>query len=301
VFDHRDRAVLRRAARLARRSQPARPQLAGERRIGAVVAQLAELVEQRGGPQVRVLGQPFPAVVDERLERIRFTALALPGDPAAVQIGADGLAVMAQVPGDRGDRPAPAVQRTASTSSSRVSMSAGGPFELRVIRNRQPRRNLRRLGGATRVGNFSEQLWGDSPERRQLRAAPVRATAPARRARGVRPRARPVERAEPYPVAEPGPRPAMSAAVSRARRTARRGGCRGPRPTRAAGPCGRWSGPRMRSGSAHESAVDAGWLSAAPDERPGSLSPLTATPARRATRLLPSNKRQQVRYSAGPR
>src|SRR4051794_18773592 len=53
------------------------------------------------------------------------------------------------------------------TSSSRVSMSAGGPFELRVIRNRQPRRNLRRLGGATRVGNFSEQLWGDSPERRQ--------------------------------------------------------------------------------------------------------------------------------------
>jgi hypothetical protein len=85
VFDHRDRAVLRRAARLARRSQPARPQLAGERRIGAVVAQLAELVEQRGGPQVRVLGQPFPAVVDERLERIRFTALALPGDPAAVQ------------------------------------------------------------------------------------------------------------------------------------------------------------------------------------------------------------------------
>jgi hypothetical protein len=75
----------------------------------------------------------------------------------------------------------------------------------------------------------------------------------------------------------------------------------GPRPTRAAGPCGRWSEPRMRSGSAHESAVDTGWLSAAPDERPGSLSPLTATPARRATRLLPSNKRQQVRYSAGPR
>jgi hypothetical protein len=29
------------------------------------------------------------------------------------------------------------------------------------------RRDLHRLGGATRVGNLSEQLWGDSPERRR--------------------------------------------------------------------------------------------------------------------------------------
>nr|WP_239029244.1 tyrosine-type recombinase/integrase [Pseudonocardia acidicola] len=46
-------------------------------------------------------------------------------------------------------------------------MRGGGPFGLRVVRDQQLRGDLRRLGGATRVGNFSEQLWGDSPERRQ--------------------------------------------------------------------------------------------------------------------------------------
>ena len=59
VLDHRHRPALGRAARLARRAQPAGPQLAGERRIGAVVAQLEQLVEQRGRPQMRVLAQPF--------------------------------------------------------------------------------------------------------------------------------------------------------------------------------------------------------------------------------------------------
>ena len=53
----------------------------------------------------------------------------------------------------------------ASTSSSRVSMRGGGPFGRRVVRDQQLRRDLRRVGGATRVGN-SEQVWGDSPERR---------------------------------------------------------------------------------------------------------------------------------------
>src|SRR5262245_50692834 len=55
----------------------------------------------------------------------------------------------------------------ASTSSSRVIIEGGGPFRLRVVRDQQPRGDLRRLGGATRVGKFSEQVWGASPERRQ--------------------------------------------------------------------------------------------------------------------------------------
>lgn len=58
----------------------------------------------------------------------------------------------------------------ASTSSSRVSMRGGGPFERRVVRDQQLRRDLRHLGGATRVGKLSEQLWGDSPERRHTGA-----------------------------------------------------------------------------------------------------------------------------------
>jgi hypothetical protein len=111
VLDHRHRAVAGWAARLARRAQPAGPQRPGEGRIGAVVPQLNQLVEQRGGPQVRVLSQSLPAVAVERLERVRFGAGPLPGDPAAAQVGADGLAVMTQVPGDRGDRPTPAVER----------------------------------------------------------------------------------------------------------------------------------------------------------------------------------------------
>src|SRR6476659_6450440 len=58
----------------------------------------------------------------------------------------------------------------ASTSSSRVIMRGGGPFRLPVVRDQQPRRDLRHLGGATRVGNFNEQVWGDSSERRPLAA-----------------------------------------------------------------------------------------------------------------------------------
>jgi hypothetical protein len=37
-----------------------------------------------------------------------------------------------------------------------------------VVRDHQPRRSPAYLSGATRVGNFSEQLWGDSPERRHM-------------------------------------------------------------------------------------------------------------------------------------
>jgi hypothetical protein len=157
---------------LARRAQPTRPQLPGERRIGAVVAQLHNFVEQGGGPQVRVLDQALAAVPGEYIERIRLAAPTSPGDAIAVQVGADGLAVMTEMPGDRGDRPAPAVERV------RVHIVLPCEHEqrrslhgLRVVRDQQLRRDLHRLGGATRVGKFSEQVRGDSPERRQLCSA----------------------------------------------------------------------------------------------------------------------------------
>jgi hypothetical protein len=51
-------------------------------------------------------------------------------------------------------------------SSSRVIMSGGAPWSRCVVRDRQHRRSPAYLSGATRVGNFSEQLWGYSPERR---------------------------------------------------------------------------------------------------------------------------------------
>ncbi len=110
VLDHRDRPPRRRSARLTRRAQATDAQLAGQRRIREPVAQLEQLVVERGGPQVRVLGQPRRAVDRERLERIRRRAGTKPGLTVAVEIGADGLTVPAQVAGDRGDRPAPGGQ-----------------------------------------------------------------------------------------------------------------------------------------------------------------------------------------------
>jgi hypothetical protein len=60
---------------------------------------------------VRVLGQAQPAVLQERLRQRRLAAHPRLGDPPALEIGADGLAVMAQMPGDRRDRPALLAQR----------------------------------------------------------------------------------------------------------------------------------------------------------------------------------------------
>jgi len=54
-------------------------------------------------PPVGTFSWPRTDIVDERLERIGFGGLAFAGDPAAGQVGADGLAVPAQVPGDRRD------------------------------------------------------------------------------------------------------------------------------------------------------------------------------------------------------
>jgi len=52
-----------------------------------------------------------------------------------------------------------------SMSSSRVSMSGGAPLSWCVVRDHQPQGSPACLGGATRVGNFSEQVWGLSHER----------------------------------------------------------------------------------------------------------------------------------------
>ena len=62
VIDDRDRAALRRVARLAHRPDTPQPQRPGERRIRPVIPQGGDLVEQRGRPQVRVLAQPGRAV-----------------------------------------------------------------------------------------------------------------------------------------------------------------------------------------------------------------------------------------------
>jgi hypothetical protein len=75
-------------------------QAAGEARIRPVEAQRDDLVEQHRRPHVRVIEQPLTQVADERAERVLGGAGALAGDAAAGQVGADGLAVMAKVPGD---------------------------------------------------------------------------------------------------------------------------------------------------------------------------------------------------------
>ncbi len=103
MLDRRVRPALRRRARLAVRPQTPGAELAGEGRIRPVVAEPGDLVEQGHRPQVRILGEACTDIVDERLERIGFGGLAFAGDPAAGQVGADGLAVPAQVPGDRRD------------------------------------------------------------------------------------------------------------------------------------------------------------------------------------------------------
>ena len=169
VRDHRDRPVLRGVARLALPGAGPGAQLAGQRRIRPVVPQVGQLVEQGGRPQVRVLGQPGGTVVGERLERIQPRAGPAPR-AGGRRAGRRGSSCGPARGGGRSPRSStPGVRRAcASMSSSHVSMSGGAPSSWRVVRDRQPRGSPARLGGATRVGNFSEQVWGDSPERRHV-------------------------------------------------------------------------------------------------------------------------------------
>jgi hypothetical protein len=83
----------------------------GQARIRPRITQFPQLIQQRRGPQMRVIGQPDPAVHHKRRHDHRApagppTRLAIPA-----QIRARRLAVMTQVPGDRRDRPAPPAQR----------------------------------------------------------------------------------------------------------------------------------------------------------------------------------------------
>src|SRR5829696_3743550 len=55
----------------------------------------------------------------------------------------------------------------ASTSSSHVSMEQGSLVVLVVVEDRQLRGSPTPDGGPHKVGNFSEQNWGDSGERDQ--------------------------------------------------------------------------------------------------------------------------------------
>jgi hypothetical protein len=106
VLDQRRRASLERRARLARRAQAPGAQRPRERLIRPVVTELEHLVVQGAGPHVWIVLEPLRAVHLDPVERLHPRALAH-SRFAAVQIGADRLAVPAQVPGDRADRPAP--------------------------------------------------------------------------------------------------------------------------------------------------------------------------------------------------
>jgi len=74
----------------------------------------------RRRPQMRVVREPDPAVVDERVDHRRPNRLAVVRLPLAVQIGTDGLAVMTGMPRDRRDRPAR--RASACASSPHVSI-----------------------------------------------------------------------------------------------------------------------------------------------------------------------------------
>lgn len=106
VLDRCVRPTLGGRAGLAVRPQIPSADLACEGRIRPVVAKPGDLIEQGHCPQVRVFGEACADVVDERLERVVGGGLPDAGGPLVVEVGADGLAVPVQVPGDRRDRPA---------------------------------------------------------------------------------------------------------------------------------------------------------------------------------------------------
>lgn len=95
---------LGRLARFTVRPHVIAAQGSRERGVAALIAQRDDLVEQGGRPQVRVVRESLAAVVQERSEGIRCLA-PLAGRLLAVQIVANRLAVTAQMPGDRRDRP----------------------------------------------------------------------------------------------------------------------------------------------------------------------------------------------------
>ena len=95
---------------LAVRPESGQPHLAGEARVAQRIAEPDDLVIEGRGPDVRVVDEPRRQVLGERLERVRRRSGPDAGDPLPVDVGPDRLAVPAEVPGDRRDRPAPASQ-----------------------------------------------------------------------------------------------------------------------------------------------------------------------------------------------
>src|SRR5690554_6201814 len=114
---------------------------------------------------MRVLTQPLGHVGHETFEAVLAAAGPYARLAVAGQIRPDRLAILAQVPGDRGDRPAPSMQRVRVDVFLPCEHGGRAPSswwwsETISIEGAPPP-----SGGAQRVGNFSEQLWGDSPER----------------------------------------------------------------------------------------------------------------------------------------
>ena len=92
---------------LAARAEPGHPHLAHEARVTQPVAELDDLVVERGAPDVRVVGEAGREVGDEALERVGLASPADAGLAFTAQVIPDRLAVPAEVTGDGRDRPSP--------------------------------------------------------------------------------------------------------------------------------------------------------------------------------------------------
>ena len=106
VFDHRPVGRCGLLARPAHRAQRPLPYRAGKRRIRTREAQRDDLVEQRRGPQMRIRGQPQPAIFDILGEQVRRQADTNPRGVLPGQIPAHRQPGHPQMAGDRADRPA---------------------------------------------------------------------------------------------------------------------------------------------------------------------------------------------------
>ena len=95
------------STRLAVRAQAPYPDLADEARVAERVAEGDDLVIERTGPHVAVVGEPKPDVVLDHRQRVDRRCPANARLTVAAQIAPDGLAVASQVSGDGRDRPAP--------------------------------------------------------------------------------------------------------------------------------------------------------------------------------------------------
>lgn len=92
-------------AGLAVRPQPGPPQLPGETDIRQPVAQRHHLIEQRVGPQVRIIGEPRRKVGRKRCQWVGLRGHPAAGLPFPGQVGRHSLMVTANMAGDRRDRP----------------------------------------------------------------------------------------------------------------------------------------------------------------------------------------------------